>query len=57
MVVEPVHSFSIPGRIAFCLLDVMFLRVEEHLIFLLHAASHIYLYRPHRNIQLTVYSS
>lgn len=35
MVVEPVHSISILGHIVFCLLDVMFLRVEElfYLIF------------------------
>jgi hypothetical protein len=44
MVVEPMHSVSVLGSITFCLLDVIFLGVEEFFnsIFLPHAAFHIY---------------
>ena len=44
MVVEPVHSIRILGRIVFRLLDVIFLGVEElfYSIFSPHAAFQIY---------------
>lgn len=49
MVVEPVHSVSILGHIVFCLLDVMFLRVEElfYLIFFCCTPLFISIYTGH----------